>query len=116
MVKETEYVHYELQGQCLIIYVTEELDHHVVKELRQRSDKLIQAGNVRHIIFDFSAVDFMDSSGIGLIMGRYKKVMFLGGKTAVTGVGPAVDRIFKLSGLYQIIEKFETPAEAVKEL
>lgn len=116
MVKEMEHVHYELQGQCLIIYVTEELDHHVVKELRERSDKLIQAGNAKHIIFDFSAVDFMDSSGIGLIMGRYKKVMFLGGKTAVTGVGPAVDRIFKLSGLYQIIEKFGTPAEAVEKL
>lgn len=116
MIKEMEHVHYELQGQCLIIYVTEELDHHVVKELRVRSDKLIQAGNVKHIIFDFSAVDFMDSSGIGLIMGRYKKVMFLGGKTAVTGVGKGVDRIFKLSGLYQIIERYETPKEAVENL
>lgn len=104
-----EQVHYELQGQSLIVYVTKELDHHAVINLRATSDKLIQAGNVKHIIFDFSDVDFMDSSGIGLIMGRHKKVMFLGGKTAVTGVGKNIDRIFRMSGLYQIVEKYVTP-------
>ena len=87
-----------------------------VIDLRATSDKLIQAGNVKHIIFDFSDVDFMDSSGIGLIMGRHKKVMFLGGKTAVTGVGKNIDRIFRMSGLYQIVEKYVTPQEAVENL
>ena len=111
-----EQVHYELQGQSLIVYVTKELDHHAVIDLRATSDKLIQAGNVKHIIFDFSDVDFMDSSGIGLIMGRHKKVMFLGGKTAVTGVGKNIDRIFLMSGLYQIVEKYVTPQEAVENL
>lgn len=111
-----EQVHYELQGQSLIVYVTKELDHHAVIDLRATSDKLIQAGNVKHIIFDFSDVDFMDSSGIGLIMGRHKKVMFLGGKTAVTGVGKNIDRIFRMSGLYQIVEKYVTPQEAVENL
>lgn len=71
-----EQVHYELQGQSLIVYVTKELDHHAVIDLRATSDKLIQAGNVKHIIFDFSDVDFMDSSGIGLIMGRHKRLCF----------------------------------------
>ena len=98
------------------VYVTKELDHHAVIDLRATSDKLIQAGNVKHIIFDFSDVDFMDSSGIGLIMGRHKKVMFLGGKTAVTGVGKNIDRIFRMSGLYQIVEKYVTPQEAVENL
>ena len=106
----------ELQGQSLIVYVTKELDHHAVIDLRATSDKLIQAGNVKHIIFDFSDVDFMDSSGIGLIMGRHKKVMFLGGKTAVTGVGKNIDRIFRMSGLYQIVEKYVTPQEEFDNL
>ena len=56
----------------------------------------------------------MDSSGIGLIMGRYKKVMFIGGRAAVTNIGQSVDRIFKISGLYKIIEKYNTPDEAIK--
>ena len=111
-----EQVHYELQGQSLIVYVTKELDHHAVIDLRATSDKLIQAGNVKHIIFDFSDVDFMDSSGIGLIMGRYKKVMFLGGKAAVSHVGEMVNRIFGLSGLYKIIEKYDTAKDAVEAL
>ena len=51
-----------------------------------------------------------------MIMGRHKKVMFLGGKTAVTGVGKNIDRIFRMSGLYQIVEKYVTPQEAVENL
>lgn len=114
--KREEIVHYELCEQCLIIYITSDLDHHAVRSLRERADRMIQAGNARHIIFDFENVDFMDSSGIGLIMGRYKKVLFLGGKVAVTHVGKNVDRIFRISGLYQIMERYDTPAQAVDKL
>lgn len=106
-------IHYEIQRNCLIVYVTQDLDHHAVVTLREQSDKLIDAGNIRHIIFDFQDVDFMDSSGIGLIMGRYKHVMFRGGKAAVSHVGETVERIFRLSGLYKIIDKYATPNEAV---
>ena len=113
---EQERVHYELYQNCLVIYVTDDLDHHTVKQLRKYSDRLIEAGNMKHIIFDFTNVGFMDSSGIGLIMGRYKKVMFLGGRAAVTNVGEVVNRIFTLSGLYQIIEKYDTVQEAVQNL
>ena len=111
-----EVVRYELYGQCLVIYVTADLDHHAVSILRDKSDRMIQAGNAKHVIFDFKDVDFMDSSGIGLIMGRYKKVMFIGGKAAVTHVSRNVDRIFQMSGLYKIIEKYDTPEEAVENL
>lgn len=109
-------LHYEICGKCLIIYINQELDHHAVSYLRESSDRLIEAGNVLHIIFDFKDVDFMDSSGIGLIMGRYKKVIFLGGKAAVTNVGGNVDRIFRMTGLYKIIEKYPTPDDAIKSL
>lgn len=108
--------HYEVVGNCLVIYITDDLDHHAVTGLREYSDQLIEAGNIKHIIFDFADVGFMDSSGIGLIMGRYKKVMFLGGRAAVTRVGEVVNRIFALSGLYQIIEKYATVEEAVAAL
>ena len=107
-------VHYELRGNCLIIYITDDLDHHTVSKLREYSDQLIVAGNIKHIVFDFTDVGFMDSSGIGLLMGRYKKVIFQGGKVAVCHVGDCVDRICKMSGLYQIIEKCDSVEDAIK--
>lgn len=114
MQMEKERVHYEVHQNCLVVYVTDDLDHHAVLQLREYSDRLIEAGNIRNIIFDFTDVGFMDSSGIGLIMGRYKKVMFLGGRAAVTNVGDVVNRIFTLSGLYQIIERYDTVADALQ--
>ena len=114
MQMEKERVHYEVHQNCLVVYVTDDLVHHAVLQLREYSDRLIEAGNIRHIIFDFTDVGFMDSSGIGLIMGRYKKVMFLGGRAAVTNVGDVVNRIFTLSGLYQIIERYDTVADALQ--
>ncbi len=109
-------IHYEIYKNCLIIYITQDLDHHAVKLLRERSDRLIDTGDVKHIIFDFKDVGFMDSSGIGLIMGRYKKVMFLGGRACVANVGKMVDKIFRISGLYKIIEKYDTPEDAIRAL
>ncbi|OKZ82896.1 MAG: hypothetical protein BHW06_10065 [Clostridium sp. 44_14] len=109
-------MHYEIQQNCLIIYISQDLDHHTVNLLREQSDRLIDAGDIRHIIFDFRENDFMDSSGIGLIMGRYKRVMFRGGKAAVTNVGKEIERIFNLSGLFQIIERYATPEQAVAGL
>ena len=114
--KEQEAIHYEIQQNCLIIYISQDLDHHTVNLLREQSDRLIDAGDIRHIIFDFRENDFMDSSGIGLIMGRYKRVMFRGGKAAVTNVGKEIERIFNLSGLFQIIERYATPEQAVAGL
>lgn len=111
--EEQGYIHYEICKNCLIIYITQDLDHHAVTILREQSDRLIDAGDIRHIIFDFKDTDFMDSSGIGLIMGRYKRVMFRGGKAAVSNVGDGVNRIFQLSGLYKIIGKYATAKEAV---
>ena len=70
MQKNSKMVHYEVIQNCLVIYISNDLDHHTVTLLRDYSDRLIEAGNIRHIVFDFTDVDFMDSSGIGLIMGR----------------------------------------------
>lgn len=106
---------FEVVNQCLIIRLFEELDHHNAIMIREQSDKLISGRNIKDVIFDFSGSDFMDSSGIGVIMGRYKKIIFTGGKIAVTGVNISIDRIFRLSGLYKIINKFETVDDAVKK-
>lgn len=108
-------VDFEIMNQCLVVRLYEELDHHNSITLREESDKIITSKYIKDIIFDFTGSDFMDSSGIGVIMGRYKKVIFTGGKVAVTGVNQSVDRIFKLSGLYKIIHKFDSVEDAVKK-
>jgi len=109
-----EVVDFELVDQCLIVKVKEDLDHYVALKIREKSDKLIERGYVKNIIFDFEHSSFMDSSGIGVIMGRYKQVIFSGGKVAVTNVNEGVDRIFHLSGLYKIIKKYKTIKDAIQ--
>ena len=99
---------YDIYQRCLVIHLNEELDHHNALKIREKADKLIDRNNIKHIIFDFTGATFTDSAGIGVIMGRYRKVIFIGGKTAVANVSSSVDRIFRLSGLYKIIEKYDT--------
>lgn len=103
----------ELRGRSLLIQISKELDHHNAVTIREKADQLIDKNYVNQIIFDFSNSEFMDSSGIGVIMGRYKKIIFTGGKVAVTNVNSSIDRIFKLSGLYKIIDKYTTIDEAL---
>ena len=109
-------VDFEVVDKCLIIHLNQELDHHIALFLRERADRLIDKGNVKNIVFDFEKANFMDSSGIGVIMGRYKKVIFTGGKVSVTNVNTVVDRIFKISGLYKIIERYESINDALKAM
>ena len=107
---------YEICNRCLIIRLNDELDHHNAINIREKADKLIERNYIKHVIFDFSGTDFMDSAGIGVIMGRYKKIVFIGGKIAVANVGSAIDRIIRLSGLYKIIEKYDTVESALQNL
>ena len=103
---------YEVQENCLTIFLPNELDHHNAEEIRRKADRLIEKHHIKCVIFDFTETNFMDSSGIGVIMGRYRQVIFKGGRIGVTGVKAGVERIFKLSGLYKIIERYESETEA----
>ena len=96
---------FELRGRTLLIHLHADLDHHYALQIREKADKMIEQEGIKNIVFDFTGVEFMDSSGIGMIMGRYKKVIFSGGKVGVMGVGRNVDRIFTYSGLYKIVER-----------
>lgn len=107
---------FEVKKGCLIIRIRDELDHHRAVALREEADRRITKEGAKHIIFDFEGVPFMDSSGIGMIMGRYKRVIFTGGRAFVTGVGPSVDRIFRISGLYKIIEKYDSVESILNHL
>lgn len=97
--KKTEY---EITKDTLRIKLPEELDHNNAMEIRKEADKRIYSGMVKNVEFDFSKTKFMDSSGIGMIMGRYKLINPLGGKIYLMGVHGNVERIIKISGLYKL--------------
>jgi len=94
---------YEVDGMTLTIYVPKELDHHLAEKVRQEADAIMQGRLIRHIIFDFRNTDFMDSSGIGVIIGRCKTMRLYGGRVDVCNVGERIRRILHVSGLEQIV-------------
>lgn len=86
----------------LILRLSGELDHHEAGILRTQWQKEIQA-DIKHVILNLEEVSFMDSSGIGVVLGRYKEIVLLGGELVVCSVSPALMRIFEMSGLFKII-------------
>ena len=94
------------KDKTLLVEITEEIDHHSTEKMRRLIDDDITRYMPRKVIFDFNKVSFMDSAGIGLIMGRYKKVMDKGDITIV-GVRESVKRILLISGLHKIVNIYE---------
>lgn len=94
----------EKQGSTLIVRLPRELDHHVATEIREEADRYLEAGALSEIVFDFSETEFMDSSGIGMIMGRYRMIHLMGGKVLACHLHKQVHRIFQMSGLEKIVE------------
>lgn len=96
-------VKYNKEDKLLVLELTEEIDHHSTEKIRRRADYEIQRHMPKKTIFDFSGVTFMDSAGIGMVIGRYKMVSMLGGQVSMTNVKPNVKKIFEMSGILKII-------------
>ncbi len=97
----------KMKEDYLVVKVPRELDHHAAADIRENTDQYFVNKMVKYVIFDFSDTQFMDSSGIGLIMGRYKQVINLRGKVYVCGINDSVNKIFELSGLYRLVNREE---------
>ena len=87
------------------VRLCDELDHRAATLLRPELDALLKDPTIRRLVLDLKKLKFMDSSGIGLIIGRYKLLKRRGGSVAVMNADARVDRIFQMSGLYQIVER-----------
>ena len=96
---------YEMKKCGLLVRLTGELDHSAACELREELDGLIARTGAKRLLLDLSGLDFMDSSGIGLIIGRYKHMARRGGSVAVVAANRRIDRIFEMAGLYQLVER-----------
>jgi stage II sporulation protein AA (anti-sigma F factor antagonist) len=93
-----------IERQTLHVYLEGELDLHNADELKEAIDIEIDKKGIKNIVLHMEKLTFIDSSGLGVLLGRYKKLLPLGGKLKVTNVPPNIYKIMELSGLPKIIE------------
>lgn len=92
-----------VKGTKLIVYMPEEVDHISSDDLRRAADIAMRNPDIRHIVFDFSDTMFMDSSGIGMMMGRYRKIIQRGGDMIAVNTNRRIEKILLLSGIQKLI-------------
>jgi len=91
-------------GSLLTVALSGELDHHNAASVREELDRLI-AGGITVLTLDMSGITFMDSSGIGVILGRYRRMSEQGGKLCISGLSGYAERILKMAGVLSLIER-----------
>lgn len=100
-------VKYNASDKLLIMQITEEIDHHISEKIRDRADFEIQKYMPKKVILDFENVSFMDSSGIGMIIGRYKTATTFGSTINMINVKPNIKKVFEMAGILKLIPIIE---------
>lgn len=101
-------------GDRLIVRLAGELDHYCAQTVRRELDMMISDRSVRTLVLDFTTLQFMDSSGIGVILGRYRQMRDRGGQVGVIHMNRHIARIFHMSGMDRVIHQLDRPQEAAK--
>lgn len=105
---------YLKEDKQLVFKITEDIDECLAQKIRRKLDNEIERYMPKEIIFDFSKVSFMDSAGIGLLIGRYKLANMLGGKVKIANITPEVRKIFEMSGILRIIPEVRNKEKEVQ--
>ena len=98
-------LHYQIKKDAVVVQLSGELDHSAASKIREELDALIAGKGIRRLVLDLNGLSFMDSSGIGLIIGRYKRLSRRGGSVAVAGPDARIDKLFRMCGVYQVVER-----------
>lgn len=93
----------KLNNETLIAYLAGEIDHHTSSKIRDILDINIQNHHPKLLILDFTSISFMDSSGIGLVMGRFKLMKYLEGSLKIINPSPQIKRVMNLAGFDRIL-------------
>lgn len=109
-------VNYEKKRNILIVTVKGEIDHHTSVILREGTDHQMDKICGKHLLFCFQEVTFMDSAGIGVLLGRYKRIQGLGGRMAIACAGERVMMILQMSALTKLIPIFPSIEDAIDYL
>lgn len=94
---------FQIEGTTLKILLPQDLDHPVADRVRKETEKIAERMYIRTIIFDFSETEFMDSSGVGLLMGRYRALGMRKECIVASGVNGHIERLLRLAGLHRYI-------------
>lgn len=104
---------FKRKNKTVIVLVSGEIDHHTSKEIRRQTESALSQMCAKNVIYGFEQVTFMDSSGIGMMIGRYKQLQMIGGRIAIVGANEKIQEIIRLSGLIQLLPFFHTFEEAI---
>ena len=102
-----------VRKNILVVTLFGELDHHTTKDVKNLIEEVIKNRSVKNLIFDLSNLTFMDSSGIGIIIGRYKLISSLGGSVAISGARGNVNKLLYMSGINKIINIYDSTNSAI---
>lgn len=94
-------------GQTATAYLEGELDHHSAPAVRKALDELLDTGALKTLVLDMSGLTFMDSSGIGVILGRYNRMTERGGSVAVAKPSPGIHKLLSMTGIYQLVKRLD---------
>lgn len=95
-------VEISVNGEVTTAYLSGEIDHHSATAIREKIDVAAERNMPSLLVLDFTGVNFMDSSGIGLVMGRYRNIVRRGAKLHITGTSPQIYKVMKLSGIEKL--------------
>ncbi|WP_018922149.1 anti-sigma F factor antagonist [Salsuginibacillus kocurii] len=104
------------EKNVLCVRLTGELDHHTALELRTELDEALKDEDVHHMLLNLEDLRFMDSSGIGVILGRYKTIAAREGEVVVCAISEEVNRIFEMAGMYKVLRLEEGEKSALRTL
>jgi len=106
----------EVKGNVLCVRLQGELDHHTAGELKKQITEKLEQHQIRHILLNLAELHFMDSSGLGVILGRYNQVKMNEGEMVVCAISKTVEKMFDLSGLFKIIRLEVSEENALQSL
>ena len=106
----------ETRNDVLCIRLSGELDHHAADQLREQATAALNHTGIRHIVLNLEGLTFMDSSGLGVILGRYKQIKQLNGEMIVCAISQPIQRLFDMSGMFKIISLERSEEFALERL
>ncbi len=106
-------ISFRKRGKTVIAQIYGDIDHRFAEEARRLTERELYSSGADSLVLDMSRVKFMDSSGIGFIIGRYKTVSALGGTISIAAASREADRLLAISGIYRIIHSFPSVEDAI---